>query len=215
MLNIPEYITSLAISPCGNNILVGNNKGRCYVYDMTKDKIKFSHSFDFRNKMGKYSEGRNITGIEFLRRGEMLISTNDCRIRIANIDGRVMFKFKGHVNEEGLLKANYEYILLIISDVQNMIISPSSDNRIFIWNKPNFKMNSNEIIRSDDYNCFHPYDGSKEMVTACTFASDIIYAEYLKKALIILDEHLFVKSIIIALSSAGNISVFAEIRKRN
>lgn len=107
MFNIPEYITSLAISPCGKYILVGNNKGRCYVYDMTKDKIKFSHSFDFRNKYGKYSDGRNITGIEFIRNNEILVSTNDSRIRIANIDGRILYKFKGHENEEGLLKAHY------------------------------------------------------------------------------------------------------------
>jgi hypothetical protein len=57
-----------------------------------------------------------VTGIEFLNKNELLISTNDSRIRLFNSkvndiyiqEYKMKEKFKGHENNELMIKACYE-----------------------------------------------------------------------------------------------------------
>ena len=56
---------------------------------------------DCRNRRGKFSAGRKVSGIAFLNKQEFLISTNDSRLRVYNLAdvNRIKYKYKGHKNE--------------------------------------------------------------------------------------------------------------------
>ena len=71
---------------------------------------------------------KKITNIKFLTKNEILVTTNDNRIRIMNInDGSVIQKFKGHKNMEGMLKCDF-------CENYEVIISPSEDGYVYLWN---------------------------------------------------------------------------------
>jgi hypothetical protein len=61
--------------------------------------------------MGKYSKGTKVTSVLFLDNTDILVTTNDSRLRIVNVDGRFVvsgskqIKFKGHRNDNMQLKA--------------------------------------------------------------------------------------------------------------
>jgi hypothetical protein len=62
--------------------------------------------------MGKYSKGTKVTSVVFLDNTDVLVTTNDSRMRIVNIEGRFIvsgtsqIKFKGHKNDNLQLKAS-------------------------------------------------------------------------------------------------------------
>jgi WD40 repeat protein len=112
-INMKEYITAISYFPTGDMIAIGTHDGKCSIYDC-KPKLRYNFSFTCRNRIGKYSHGRKITNIHFLNRTKALITTNDSRIRLINIsDGKMIHKYKGLVNEEFMIRAYNEYVLLI------------------------------------------------------------------------------------------------------
>lgn len=69
-----------------------------------------------------------MTGIYFKNMKEAIITTNDSRIRLINgYDGKSIKKFKGHLNDESLIRANYE-------EIYGMIICASDDGYVYLWN---------------------------------------------------------------------------------
>jgi len=44
------------------------------------------YSLECKNKYGKFSNGRKVTSIDFLNKNEVLIATNDSRLRIFNVN---------------------------------------------------------------------------------------------------------------------------------
>lgn len=90
--------------------------------------MRYSCSFNCRNKSGKYSNGRKITGIAFINRKEAVVTTNDSRIRIVNaMNGTIIRKYKGHLNEQSLIRASYD-------EIYNMLLSASDNGYIYLWN---------------------------------------------------------------------------------
>lgn len=89
--------------------------------------MKYSTSFDCKNKSGKFSNGRKITNISFINCFAALITTNDNRIRIHNmLTGMMIHKFKGLKNEDSLIKASFD-------DLLNTVISPSLIGEVCLW----------------------------------------------------------------------------------
>ena len=98
---------------------------------MIKPRLKYSYSFDCKNKSGKFSDGRKITNIEFLNMNLVLITTNDSSVRLVNVnDGKVIQKYKGLKNEEYMIRASFE-------EIYDLIISASDDGYTYIWKKIN------------------------------------------------------------------------------
>lgn len=80
-----------------------------------------------RNRRGKFSSGRKVTGIEFLNLNVAMVSTNDSRIRFIDIrDGKVVFKIKGHKNETLPLRAS-------LSEDLAHVVSGSEDGDVYVW----------------------------------------------------------------------------------
>ena len=83
---------------------------------------------------------KKITNIKFLTKNEILVTTNDNRIRIMNInDGSVIQKFKGHKNMEGMLKCDF-------CENYEVIISPSEDGYVYLWN---IKKNKKKVEKKE------------------------------------------------------------------
>jgi hypothetical protein len=61
----------------------------------------------------------------------VLITTNDSRIRLVNVaDGKTIQKYKGHLNDEYMIRATFE-------EIYDLIISASDDGFVYVWKKLN------------------------------------------------------------------------------
>ena len=90
-INLPDLITSIAYFPSGKQIAIGFHNGKVSLFDtlvmntLKQPKLKYDLTIYCKNRFGKHSNGRKVTGLEFINNNEMLISTNDSRIRLFNI----------------------------------------------------------------------------------------------------------------------------------
>ncbi|CBZ52668.1 hypothetical protein NCLIV_024560 [Neospora caninum Liverpool] len=76
---------------------------------LCKQTLKFRNELDCKNRKGKFSKGRKVTSLEWHTSGLALcVTTNDSRVRIFRAtDLFCAAKFKGHMNEQIMLRANY------------------------------------------------------------------------------------------------------------
>ena len=108
----------------GLRLVAGLMNGDVHVYDCSEDKLKHLTKIECRNKIGKYSKGAKVTGIEFFSskmENCAMITTNDSRIRFLNTkSGAVLLKTKGHKNEhfviKGSLSPDYKYAICASED---------------------------------------------------------------------------------------------------
>lgn len=99
------------------------------IYDATQEKLKPIKSIACKNKRGKFSNGRKVTGIDFLTPAIAMITTNDSRIRFINTkNGKTVFKIKGHKNESYPIKAG-------LSENFSHAICGSDDGELYIWSQ--------------------------------------------------------------------------------
>lgn len=91
--------------------------------------MKYSYSFDVKNKKGEFVEGTKITNFDFIDNFNLLITTNDNSIRLINgCDGNSLEKFKGCINKKSILRSFY-------NKVQESVISCSDDGSVYVWKK--------------------------------------------------------------------------------
>ena len=64
---------------------------------------------DCRNRKGKFSKGAKITNVEFSNENEILITTNDSRLRLFNIENfKQVVKYKGYKNQNFNIGATFK-----------------------------------------------------------------------------------------------------------
>ena len=218
IIYVNEIITKALFFPDGLKLCLGSIKGNIFIYNV-KDNFSYSYSFHVRNKNKKGSMKKKITDIKFIKKNEILVTTNDSRIRIMNInDGSVIQKFKGHKNMEGMLKCDF-------CENYEIIISPSEDKYVYLWNIEKKKkldvMNdlviniNNEAYKEQklnnkkvyNYEYFKPkYSERKEYCTQCLFLEGQNLINYNHK--VYNNELLiYIKNIIILTTNKGNIQV--------
>ncbi len=91
--------------------------------------MKYSYSFNLKNKKGNYSSGTKITNLEFLNNNTILATTNDSSIRLVNAsDGKTIQKYKGLINDKTILRAFYE-------EIYDLVICSSDDGYVYVWKK--------------------------------------------------------------------------------
>jgi WD40 repeat protein len=148
-------------------------------------------------KNGKYSDGRKITGIEFINNNTILVSTNDSRIRLMNIfDGRTIQKYKGYTNEKTLIKANF-------NDTYDLIISASDDNRVYIWDK------TSTNIKNSNYEFIKPFR-TPHRVQIAMLVNETNYTIFTKK-LLLLTKNIFLKNMIVNITNTGRIQILINL----
>ena len=214
-----EIITKALFFPDGLKLCLGSIKGNIFIYNV-KDNFSYSYSFHVRNRNKKGSMKKKITDIKFIRKNEILVTTNDNRIRIINInDGSVLQKFKGHQNSEGMLKCDF-------CENYEIIISPSEDKYVYLWNREKKKqldimndliidintktnINKEQILNKKiiDYEYFKPkYSERKEFCTQCLFLDGQNLINYNHK-LFNNELLIYIKNIFFLTTNKGNIQV--------
>lgn len=72
--------------------MIGHSNGLCVFYSCDSlGRLNYITRIDCKNRRGKFSSGRKISGINFINNLEILISTNDSRLRIINLEVKAIY----------------------------------------------------------------------------------------------------------------------------
>ena len=196
--NIEEKITSLNFSPSGKEIIIGTHNGKIIKYEFRGDKYYYTGSFTCRNRLGKNSFGKKVTSIQFLNNKYAIISSCDSRIRLLSMnDGKIICKYKGHLNENSMIKSEFDHNY-------DIIISGSEDGFVYIWDLYNIDSNK----KNSNYEYFKPY--AHEKIQCALIVPEKIYCNFVKKILKITNK-LMISSIIINATNEGRLEILLNI----
>ena len=196
--NIKEIITAVAFFPDGSKLAIGTHNGKILVYNIINN-IHYDYCFNCRNKLGKFSSGRKINGINFIDKNRALITTSDSRIRLIYMNnGKIIHKYKGHQNMNSMIKCSYD----LINDV---LICGSEDNFCYIWNI--FNINEKEV-KNYKYEYFKPF--AVENIYCSLIAPEICYTNYIKK-IYKLTNKINIISVIINATDNGRLEILLNV----
>ena len=197
--NIEEKITAISYFPTGDKIAIGTHNGKIIIYVNKSNKYCYNSSFTCKNRIGKNSLGKKITSIEFFNKNDAVISSCDSRIRLMSMnDGKLIRKYKGHINENYMIRSciDYDY---------DIIITGSEDGFCYVWNIDDVEK---KVL---NYECFKPY--SQEIIHCSLIVPEKCYCNFLKKIMKITDK-LLVTSIIINASNKGKLEILLNIDEK-
>ena len=214
--NIVDKITSISFYPDGSQIAVGTYDGKILIYNIIHKKYNYINSFrnstyiqeykatynknfTCRNRLGKNCLGKKVTNIDFINRNVAIITTCDSRIRkISMIDGKMINKYKGLVNEDSMIRAS--------SDLCNdVIISGSEDGCVYVWSINN---KENDERKNYHYEYFKPF--SQDIVECCAVVDDVGMTNYIRKIAMI-NDNIYINSIFLLGTDNGRIQVLMNI----
>ena len=201
--NIEEKITSLNYYPNGKEIAIGTHNGKIIIYELKGDKYYYKGSISCRNRLGKNSFGKKITSIEFINKNYAVVSSCDSRIRLLymNDDSKIIYKYKGYLNENSMIKSSIDHNY-------DIIISGSEDGFVYVWDI----YNSDNERKNSNYEYFKPY--SHEKIQCSLIVPEKIYCNYMKKILKITNK-LMIYSIIINATDKGRLEILLNIDEEN
>ena len=118
--------SSIAFSPDAQQIAVGRSDGVVSLY--YTDGLRFRTDVEVRNRRGRLSGGRKVSGIQFAADGaHMLISTNDSRLRLLRMDDlRCVMKYAGPTLWHTQIHASFDA-------AGERVICGSEDTGVFVW----------------------------------------------------------------------------------
>ena len=199
--NITDKITSLSFYPNGSKIAIGTINGKIHVYDLFSNSGRYNHNFNCRNRVGKNSLGKKVTSINFINKKNAIISTCDSCVRLVSMDeGKNLSKYKGYVNENGMIRADID----LSNDI---IIAGSEDGYCYSW-----KMLAEDTVYLKNYNyeCFKPFE--RDVVECCIIVNEECFTNYMKKVLRFTNK-INILSIIINSTDNGKIEVLLNINE--
>jgi WD repeat-containing protein 44 len=129
-------ITSVSFDADGDMVVAGIAKGQVVFFTYNEDGLRYNTKLECKNRRGQYHLGTNITGLSFFRdsnrdSNELLVSCNDSRIRLVNLDDfSVYSKLKGVQNTSMPIKATF-------SEDGKYVISGSDTGFVGIWCRHN------------------------------------------------------------------------------
>ena len=199
--NIADKITSLSFYPDGSQIAIGTMNGKIHVYDLLSNKGRYSHNFNCRNRVGKNSLGKKVTSINFINKKNAIISTCDSCVRLVSMDeGKNLSKYKGYVNENGMIRADID----LSNDI---IISGSEDGYCYSWK---MLAEDTHYLKNYNYECFKPFE--RDVVECCIIVNEECFTNYMKKVLRFTNK-INILSIIINSTDNGKIEVLLNINE--
>ena len=199
--NIADKITSLSFYPDGSQIAIGTINGKIHVYDLLSNSGRYNHNFNCRNRVGKNSLGKKVTSINFINKKNAIISTCDSCVRLVSMDeGKNLSKYKGYVNENGMIRTDID----LSNDI---IIAGSEDGYCYSW-----KMLAEDTVYLKNYNyeCFKPFE--RDVVECCIIVNEECFTNYMKKVLRFTNK-INILSIIINSTDNGKIEVLLNINE--
>eukprot|EP01083_Nonionella_stella_P071189 191090_1 len=159
----PTMVTSATFSPSGDKCVAGLFNGQCIFYQT--NGLKYFTQVDCRNRRGKYSKGRKVTGLSFSPNGKyLLVTTNDSRIRLFDMDDFSMVqKFKGLENGQLQIHATF-------NEDGGSIICGSDDQHVYIWDTSIDVITKAGRSPSDRNDSYEFFKVAQEIVTVALFA---------------------------------------------
>ena len=199
--NIADKITSLSFYPNGSKIAIGTINGKIHVYDLFSNSGRYNHNFNCRNRVGKNSLGKKVTSINFINKKNAIISTCDSCVRLVSMDeGKNLSKYKGYVNENGMIRADID----LSNDI---IISGSEDGYCYSWK---MLAEDTHYLKNYNYECFKPFE--RDVVECCIIVNEECFTNYMKKVLRFTNK-INILSIIINSTDNGKIEVLLNINE--
>ena len=199
--NITDKITSLSFYPDGSQIAIGTINGKIHVYDLFSNSGRYNHNFNCRNRVGKNSLGKKVTSINFINKKNAIISTCDSCVRLVSMDeGKNLSKYKGYVNENGMIRADID----LSNDI---IISGSEDGYCYSWK---MLAEDTHYLKNYNYECFKPFE--RDVVECCIIVNEECFTNYMKKVLRFTNK-INILSIIINSTDNGKIEVLLNINE--
>ena len=199
--NIPDKITSLSFYPDGSQIAIGTINGKIHVYDLFSNSGRYNHNFNCRNRVGKNSLGKKVTSINFINKKNAIISTCDSCVRLVSMDeGKNLSKYKGYVNENGMIRADID----LSNDI---IIAGSEDGYCYSWK---MLAEDTHYLKNYNYECFKPFE--RDVVECCIIVNEECFTNYMKKVLRFTNK-INILSIIINSTDNGKIEVLLNINE--
>ena len=199
--NIADKITSLSFYPDGSQIAIGTINGKIHVYDLFSNSGRYSHNFNCRNRVGKNSLGKKVTSINFINKKNAIISTCDSCVRLVSMDeGKNLSKYKGYVNENGMIRADID----LSNDI---IIAGSEDGYCYSWK---MLAEDTDYLKNYNYECFKPFE--RDVVECCIIVNEECFTNYMKKVLRFTNK-INILSIIINSTDNGKIEVLLNINE--
>ena len=199
--NIADKITSLSFYPDGSQIAIGTMNGKIHVYDLLSNKGRYSHNFNCRNRVGKNSLGKKVTSINFINKKNAIISTCDSCVRLVSMDeGKNLSKYKGYVNENGMIRTDID----LSNDI---IIAGSEDGYCYSWK---MLAEDTHYLKNYNYECFKPFE--RDVVECCIIVNEECFTNYMKKVLRFTNK-INILSIIINSTDNGKIEVLLNINE--
>ena len=199
--NIADKITSLSFYPDGSQIAIGTINGKIHVYDLFSNSGRYNHNFNCRNRVGKNSLGKKVTSINFINKKNAIISTCDSCVRLVSMDeGKNLSKYKGYVNENGMIRADID----LSNDI---IISGSEDGYCYSWK---MLAEDTHYLKNYNYECFKPFE--RDVVECCIIVNEECFTNYMKKVLRFTNK-INILSIIINSTDNGKIEVLLNINE--
>lgn len=177
-----DLITSMDTSYDGKYTLIGTFNG--YVHLLTTKGLELKFCFNIldknpstqpiipdelrnQDKHGNLRHGPKITGVEFLRKEKdatgsdemnnwFLVSSNDSRIRIYNMNYLLVQTLKGHSNKHSQISSHS----LVTKNGNLFVLSGSEDHWVYCWqvnSKDESKEKNSSTIRSrsSSFKAFH------------------------------------------------------------
>ena len=199
--NIADKITSLSFYPNGSKIAIGTINGKIHVYDLFSNSGRYSHNFNCRNRVGKNSLGKKVTSINFINKKNAIISTCDSCVRLVSMDeGKNLSKYKGYVNENGMIRTDID----LSNDI---IIAGSEDGYCYSWK---MLAEDTHYLKNYNYECFKPFE--RDVVECCIIVNEECFTNYMKKVLRFTNK-INILSIIINSTDNGKIEVLLNINE--
>lgn len=182
-VGVRDFITSACFSPDGKLALAGLFTGQVVFYH--SDGLRYYTQIDCRNKRGKFSKGMKVTGLEWREpdnkhgRGgksktrqvnmkfvELLVTTNDSRLRLIHMDDFCLScKFKGNTNESMQISAT-------LSDDGKHVVCGSEDGCAYIWRADHDQYKPGELANMTGYrkdkSASYEQFRAQESITTCT-----------------------------------------------
>ena len=199
--NIADKITSLSFYPDGSQIAIGTINGKIHVYDLFSNSGRYNHNFNCRNRVGKNSLGKKVTSINFINKKNAIISTCDSCVRLVSMDeGKNLSKYKGYVNENGMIRTDID----LSNDI---IIAGSEDGYCYSWK---MLAEDTHYLKNYNYECFKPFE--RDVVECCIIVNEECFTNYMKKVLRFTNK-INILSIIINSTDNGKIEVLLNINE--
>ena len=199
--NIADKITSLSFYPNGSQIAIGTINGKIHVYDLLSNSGRYNHNFNCRNRVGKNSLGKKVTSINFINKKNAIISTCDSCVRLVSMDeGKNLSKYKGYVNENGMIRTDID----LSNDI---IIAGSEDGYCYSWK---MLAEDTDYLKNYNYECFKPFE--RDVVECCIIVNEECFTNYMKKVLRFTNK-INILSIIINSTDNGKIEVLLNINE--